>query len=198
MPIIFNEENQTFLVSTENSTYAMMIINYNRLYHLYYGDRVNDCEDLAYLRNNAGAGRDSSYPEVTYDDYENIGVGKFGPWAMRHEYSTYGLGDFRTAALSPEFANGSQNASLVYEGYEILSGKPALEGLPSVYANEGEKAETLVITLKDTVYNFSVKLFYSVIEGHDQIMRHAEIFNNTGAPVFLNSAYSACVDFATS
>ena len=198
MPIIFNEENKTFLINTENSTYAMMIIPYDRLYHLYYGDRVNDSEDLAYLRNNAGAGRDSSYPEVTYDDYENVGVGKFGPWAMRHEYSTYGLGDFRTAALSPEFANGSRNASLVYEKHRIISGKPALEGLPSVYVNEGEKAETLIITLKDTVYNFSVDLYYSIIEGHDQIMRHAEIKNNTGAPVFLNSAYSACVDFATS
>ena len=119
---------------------------------------VSENADITYLRHNSGVGRSLTYPEITYEDYEQKGHAKFCPHSLRQEYSVFGIGDFRTPCLVGRFANGSRAIDLRYHSYEILEGKPALEGLPSVYANEGEKAETLVITLKDTVYNFSVKL----------------------------------------
>ncbi len=60
---------------------------------------------------------------------------------------------------------------LEYSGYEILDGKPALEGLPATYCEEGDKVQTLVIRLEDTYQNVDVFLSYSVFEDLDAITR---------------------------
>mgnify|MGYP002514194611 CR=1 FL=1 len=195
MAIIFDEKSRSFAINTANTTYAMFVTEeYNLLTHLYYGERISDGATLTYLRHNSGVGRAMTYPEVTYDDYEQKGHAKFCPHATRQEYSVFGRGDFRTPCLVGRFADGSRTIDLRYHSYKILNNKPALEGLPSVYLNDGEKAETLVITLKDTVFELYVELYYSIIEGHDQIMRSTRIINKTGEDFFIESALTMNLD----
>ncbi|MBQ8868810.1 MAG: alpha-galactosidase [Oscillospiraceae bacterium] len=193
MPIFFNDKTKIFTVNTEKSTYAFMIDDLNLITHLYYGDKIAEGTDLTYLRNKGGVGRGHTYPEFTYEEFE-AGAGRCCPHARLQEYSTFGIGDFRSACLSGEFADGSQAVDLRYVKHEIVDGKSALEGLPAVYANDNEKAQTLIVTLKDSVHDLYVELYYSVIEGKEALMRHSRIINKTGKKFFLNTALSANID----
>ena len=194
MPIFYNEEKKTFTINTENTTYAMCVLKYNLLTHLYYGAKIDEKSDLSYLANCGGTGRNLTYPDVDYYSYEMLGDGRLCSGARLVEYSALGLGDIRTPAFCGQFADGSRTVDLRYVDYKIIDSKPALEDLPSVYANEGEKAQTLIITLKDKVYDLYVELYYSVIEGHDQIMRSQKIINKTGKDFFVETALSLNLD----
>ncbi len=194
MPISFDNKTQVFRIDTQKSTYAFMIDDLNLITHLYYGEKINECADLTYLRNKGSVGRASTYGESTYEQFEE-GAGRLCPFARLQEYSTFGVGDFRTPCLCGEFSDGSQSVDLRYVDYKIVDGKCALEGLPAVYTNDGEKAQTLVVTLKDSVRELFVELYYSVIEGKEALMRHSKIINRTGEKFFLNSALSANIDF---
>ncbi len=194
MPIFYNDETKIFTIQTKNSTYAMQVAKYNLLTHLYYGEKISEAEDLSYLINNCSVSRAATYPDIDYYSYEQLGDAKYCPHALRSEYSAFGIGDFRTVCLIGRFSDGSTATDLRYLDYEIIDGKPALEGLPSVYANEGEKAQTLIITLKDRVYDLYVKLSYSIIEGYDAIMRSAKIINKTGGDYFIESALTLNLD----
>ena len=45
MAIIFDEQNKTFTIHTEHSTYQMQIDPYGVLLHLYYGRKTKGCMD---------------------------------------------------------------------------------------------------------------------------------------------------------
>ena len=110
------------------------------------------------------------------------------------EYSTFGNADMRIPSAEFRFSDGSRVSNLTYKGYEIVSGKPALEGLPATYCEEGDKVETLTIHLEDTYQNVDVFLSYSVFEDFDAITRSTNIVNR-GEKLLLDSAMSATVDF---
>lgn len=110
------------------------------------------------------------------------------------EYSSYGNADMRIPSAEFTFADGSRVSRLTYKGYEISDGKPALEGLPATYCEEGDKVETLAIHLEDTYQNVDVFLSYSVFEDLDAITRSTKIVNR-GEKLLLDSAMSATVDF---
>ena len=194
MGIFYNEKNRVFTIQTKSSTYAMKIAKYNLLCHLYYGEKVSEDEDLSYLMNNGGTSLDAVYNEINHFTYEKKGVGNLCPNSLRQEYSAFGIGEHRTPCLFGRFSDGSSAIDLRYESHKIIEGKPELTGLPSFYANQDEKAQTLIITLKDTVYDLYVELYYSVIDGHNEIMRSAKIINKTGADYTLESALSLCLD----
>ncbi len=196
MPIFYNQETKTFTINTENSTYAMYVAPYDLLTHIYYGDKVSDGVSLNYLETRCGTGRNLAPSETVYEDYEENGHARYCNLSRLLEYSTFGVGDNRTPSLIGKFADGSRIIDLRYVSHEIVDTKPSLEGLPSVYVNENEKAQTLIITLKDKVYDLFVELSYSVIEGHDQIMRSAKIINKTGKPFFIETALSLNLDMA--
>ena len=195
MAIFYNEILKLFTVSTENTTYAMMVEPYSLVTHLYYGERISDGADLTYLTNTTSVGRAGIYPDVTYEEYEG-GAGKYCPYARLMEYSSFGIGDWRQTSLQGRFSDGSQTIDLRYHCHKILDTKPKLLGLPSVYVNENEKAETLVLCLKDKAKDLFVELYYSVIDGHDEIMRSAKIINKTGSTFFIDSALSLNLDIA--
>jgi len=195
MPISYNEKLKQFTITTTKSTYAFMVEKYGLVTHLYYGEALSNDADLTYLSNTKNVGRAATYPDVTYEEFQN-GAGKYCPYARLMEYSSFGIGDWRQCALVGRFANGSSTIDLRYHSHKIINSKPALCGLPSVYANEGEKAQTLVLTLKDKIEELFVELYYSVIEGHGEIMRSAKIINKTGKDFYIDSALSATLDIA--
>jgi len=148
MPISFQEKSKVFTIHTENSTYAFMIERLGLVTHLYYGERIYDESDLSYLTNAAAVGRPALYPEITYPEFE-AGDAKYCPHARLQEYSGFGNGDYRTTSLQGRFADGSQTIDLRYHSNKIVECAAYLPGLHCVYANEGKKAHTLLLTLKD-------------------------------------------------
>ena len=53
--IIFNKENKTFHLATQNSSYIMKILENGMLTHWYYGARIDDARPLVYVADNGNA-----------------------------------------------------------------------------------------------------------------------------------------------
>ncbi|MFQ9800797.1 MAG: glycoside hydrolase family 36 N-terminal domain-containing protein [Clostridia bacterium] len=58
-------------------------------------------------------------------------------------------GDYRVPTCHIRHEDASTVTELEYVGYEVLEGKPGLEGLPHIYAEEPGEAETLQLTFYD-------------------------------------------------
>lgn len=183
--IQFFEKENKFMLSTENTSYIFRILPNGTPEHIYYGAKA--------------AGENSGLLQHTY------AVSSFSPRLMlgdsdasldnlNQEYSAFGTGDFRSPAISVETACGVRVNLLKYKGHRIVSGKPALSGLPHTVA-VSDSTQTLEIELSDDVCGFSAKLSYSVFEEENIIARSVTVRNESNSPVRLLKAASASVDF---
>ena len=145
MMITFDRENEIFYLNTKSTTYAMGL-NGGKLFHRYWGKR---------LVNPLGKTDLSDYEKRNFPALDLDG-GKSDN--LPFEYSTYGNADMRMPSAEFTFSDGSHISNLTYKGYEILDGKPELEGLPATYCEEGDKVQTLVIRLEDTYQNVDLCL----------------------------------------
>ena len=179
--ITFDRENEIFYLNTKSTTYAMGL-NGEKLFHRYWGKRLVNPLSKTDL---------SDYPRRNFPALDLDGGNSD---IVPFEYSTYGNADMRIPSVEFTFTDGSHISNLTYKGYEITEGKPALEGLPATYCEEGDKVQTLVIRLEDTYQNVDVFLSYSVFEDLDAITRSTRIVNR-GERLLLDSAMSATVDF---
>lgn len=180
--IKFEKQTDIFYLNTKNTTYAMEVSGGQYLLHRYWGKRLKNPLDRA--DSSVYSGRNL----VPFD----MPLGNSDVLPL--EYSGYGNSDMRIPSAEFTFADGSRVSRLTYKGYEILDSKPALEGLPATYCEEGDKVDTLVIQLEDTYQNVDVFLSYSVFEDLDAITRSTRIVNR-GERMLLDSAMSATVDF---
>lgn len=94
-----------------------------------------------------------------------------------------------------QLENGSRITEMVYDGYEILPGKPKLEGLPATYVENSEEADTLRIFLTDRLTGLKAELYYSVFNQRDVISRWAVFSNGGSQDLRLLSAASMSLDF---
>lgn len=182
MAIQFLEEYNIFQLDTANTSYLIGIADEEKfLGHIYYGSRIRP-GDASYLlrtqeppyvpsRNNRD--RTSFYDQFPF------------------EYSGNGLGDYRESAVAVETLQGNTGVMVILEDYEILEEKPALEGLPASFGNEGK---TLVLHCRDKVLNLEVDLLYGVFEAEDVITRSVVVRNGGKSPLWLTKVYSACQD----
>jgi alpha-galactosidase len=111
------------------------------------------------------------------------------------ELPDIGRGDTRTPALEIEDARGHTVSALKYHGHRIVSGKPALAGLPGVYAEPGDDTQTLIVELRDPVTSLRANVHYSLVPEHDAICRHVEITNDGPEPVKIKNLASWSTDF---
>lgn len=175
-------KNNIFYLNTEKTTYALGVFNDGILAHLYWGKRLyNELDsDTAF---NFGHRHMAAYDcDNKSTDYIPL------------EYAPQGGADLRISSLAGEHSDGSNLTILRFCDYEICEGKPSLDGLPSTYAEKGDKVETLIIHLKDELKKLDVYLSYSVFEELDAITRSVKIVNN-GEKFLLSKAFSATVDF---
>ncbi len=187
MAIRFIDEKNIFRLDAGNSTYIMQVRENGYLQHLYYGKSIHD-SDLEYLINyNAAPFHPKAYDSVTNKTFSTD--------VQPMEYPVNGTGDFRTSALSVNSVAGSNATELKYEGFEITDGKPALDGLPATYLNEGDKAQTLKITMRDRFSGVKVILFYTAFEDYNVITRHNIVVNEGTKTVFIDRVMSASLDF---
>ncbi|MBQ3418334.1 MAG: alpha-galactosidase [Ruminococcus sp.] len=185
MSIRYNEETKQFILETDHTCYQMQVDMLGFLHHLYYGPRVGQ--------------NDMSYPYRIYDH------GFSGnPYDMRHdrafsldsfaqEYTSFGVGDFRVTSIRASCSDGSRCAEFHFTGYEIKNSKYEIPGLPSVYDN-GDRVQTLILSLIDSAANIAVKLYYGVFEELDIITRATEIINAGTEIVWLRKASSICLE----
>jgi len=90
--------------------------------------------------------------------------------------------------------NGSRISEFKYEGYEIRSGKPKLQGLPATYTESDEEAMTLQIYLKDALTGVKLELLYTVFSEYSAIARSVRVTNTGNTSVHLLNAMSLSLD----
>ena len=166
MAIQYQENGRIFTLHTDHSTYQMKADSYGNLLHLYYGDRTEGSmeymlifEDRGFSPNPYEAGDDRTY---SLD-------------ALPQEYPHQGSGDFRSPAFAVEQAGRSYGLNLRYAGYEICKGKYSLPGLPAMYGEGREDAESLKIRLTDQVSGLAVTLLYGVFPGGQAVWKMGEM-----------------------
>ncbi|MBQ0066473.1 MAG: alpha-galactosidase [Firmicutes bacterium] len=186
MSIIFDKKTGIITMNTKNTSYQVLINEHNFLLHLYYGQKIHNT-NMTYLYmmfDRACAGNPNEvYPSRTVSF--NV---------LPQEYTGYGVGDFRVNSIALQNADGSYGVDFRYVKHEIKKGKYALPGLPASYDN-GDEADTLIITIEDALTKMTVDLYYGVFEEKDMITRCAKIINNGQTPVTLHKASSMCIDF---
>lgn len=184
MAVFYNKECSQFQINSSNFTYLMQVRD-GYLLHLYWGEKLDE-RDHSYMFWEQGRAAFSPKQEncegFILDD-------------IPLEYPCWGRGDMRSPAVEIINPDGTNIIDLHYVGYEILNNKPVLEGLPSIYCEDGDSVQTLIIHLKDKISGIAVELFYTVFEDTDILTRHAVIKNESSESIYINRAMSAAVDF---
>lgn len=179
MAIYFDKETRTFYLDGKNISYVFCINEWDYAEHLYFGEKIPH-EDLRYTKSN-GSNTFRVVPEG-----EETKKGSFNSYFhFGTELSFFGTGDFREPTVQVENPAGDRLSSLLYDGYEILSEKPRITGMPSLSGGE-----TLVLHLRDRHTDFAADLYYTVYDDADVVARRAVYRNGGAASVTLRRAYS--------
>ncbi|HEL1596768.1 TPA: alpha-galactosidase [Streptococcus suis] len=178
---IYNEK-QIFHLKTREFSYIIQVLETGDLVHRYFGKKIEKFSEgnkITYLD------RSFSPSPITGDRTYSLDV-------LPLEYSSNGLGDFRTSALDVRNEFGV-TLDLKYKEYRLYKGKKELRGLPASFGNQ-EEVESLEIDLYDQLTDITVTLQYSVFEEASYLARSATI--QTGKyPCKLEKVLSATLDF---
>lgn len=189
MPIFFDEAQNLFHLQSQNSSYIIQLVR-GYAAHVYYGRKLRQDSNLKGM---LSFNERASFSPNPIPDDKSISLD-----TLPQEYPQYGSSDFRSPAYQVKLANGTRVTELAYRTHRILQGKPELKGLPAVYTEHESEAETLELELSDAVSGLTVILSYTVFADSAAITRSARIVNESGAPVVLERALSASLDFADS
>lgn len=188
MGIRVDREKGIFHLQGESTSYILKVMPQGHLAHLYWGRSLED-QDLEYLlkhfdRDYRQDGENKDYTEKRDE--------------LPSEYPSYGMSDFRPPALELRNADGSSLVDLRFIESRVFPGKPGLEGLPAVYVESEDEAETLELTLADKQTGVEVVLLYTVFRHSDALARSARICNRGQEAVRLEGALSMGIDFRDS
>ena len=188
MAIRYIEQDRTFWLDTEHTSYLLAIVDQeNFVGHVYYGKRLQYTEGTpapVYLM------RTGEAPFVpSKNNRERVSFLDSFPM----EYPGNGLGDYRESAISVRTAQGHVGVQLQYVSHEIVKEKPALPGLPSTFPGD-EDCDTLILHLADPVIGLTADLLYTTFEKEDVITRSVILKNTAKQPVYLTKVMSACLD----
>lgn len=178
MAIIFEPSTKTFYLDGKGITYAFYVNEYGYVEHLYFGKTIAH-DDLRYARQR---GAFSSLATVPGQD----GGTELNSY---HHFPTetafFGTSDYREPMVLVRGIDGFSSSELLYQGYDILSEKPKICGMPS-----STGGETLVIHISDTRSTLTCDLYYTVWGDCSVIARRA-VYTNKGADrLTLERAYS--------
>ncbi|MDR0720942.1 MAG: alpha-galactosidase, partial [Treponema sp.] len=187
MSIFFDEDQRLFTIHTKHSSYQCMAGPHGFLLHLYYGKRIDD-QNMDYLI----LARDRGFSGNPYEAGQNRA---FSTDTLPLEYSGTDSGDYRISSIGLINADGTTALDLRYKNHVISGGKYSLEGLPALYEEEKGEAETLALTLCDSVSRLEITLLYGVFAEKDIITRAALITNRGSGGIKLTKAMSMSIDF---
>lgn len=171
LAIYINESQRIFHLQSSETSYVIQVIDGYPLL-TYWGRKLEEKGNLEGL--------------VPFTDRAFLDT-------MPQEYPQYGTGDFRTPAYQVQLEDGSRITELRYIGYAVSAGKPALDGLPYVYTESDQEADSLELELEDAYTGMTVFLRYSMFTG-GAITRSARFENKGNGTLRLVRALSANVD----
>ena len=185
--IRFDPQIRTFTLFTKNTSYQMKISEHGHLLHLYYGERLEDA-DLSYIIPQVCRTHESNPAEAGEDRIYSL-------CAYPQEFSSNDAGDYRVSSI--ELVNGDGSYAFVgkYKDHRIYEGKYSLKGMPSLFADEGERVYTLEVDLEDEITHVCVTLLYGVFCERDVIARACILKNGSEQDIRLLRLMSANVDF---
>lgn len=186
MSIFYHEQEGVFHLQSKDMSYVIQLVN-GYPAHAYWGKKLRSEGNVSsFLR---FVERCSFIPNSVPMD-KSISLD-----TLPQEYPQYGSGDFRNPAYQVQLKDGTRITELKYLTHRIMQGKPALAGLPAVYTEEGDDAQTLELELIDTYSGLTVILSYTVIGAFNAIARSARFVHKGESPVTLLKSLSASVDF---
>lgn len=189
MGITYHEKTKEFHLYNREISYIFGILENGQPGQIYYGKRVHDTQSFQHLV-------EYGLKDMAPCSFEGNRV--FSMEYLKQEYPSYGHGDMRYPAYQLLQKDGSRISEFTFEGYQIFKGKKKLEGLPAVYTEEEEEAETLEIYLKDAVINTELTLSYTVFRDFPVICRNALFRHRGDEPVVLENAMSLSLDLPDS
>lgn len=185
MPIKY-KEGGTFHLFNNEISYIIGLLPNQQPGHLYFGRRLNDRENYAYLQ---------PFKPRSLMAYVNPDDPAFSLQHSRQEYPAYGNTDFHYPAFEIEQKNGSRICDFAYKSHEIYNGKRPLEGLPSTYVDNNNEAESLEISLYDHLLDVELILTYTIYTERSVITRNSRFVNHGQDTVVIQRALSLCLDF---
>lgn len=185
MGIIFHEETKTFHLTNGEISYIMTVLPNGHLGNLYYGKAIRDREDFSHLLELV----QRPMFQYVYDDDR-----LFSLESVKQELPVYGTTDYRAPMVEVLQSNGSRISDFVYVSHEVNEGKPKLEALPATYTENDDEAETLIVTLKDSLTGIKARMLYTIWSDRPVIAKSVEYVNKGTEAVHLTTAYSMCLD----
>lgn len=185
MTITFHQKTGEFHLFNDKISYVIKILENGHIGNLYYGKRLNDRQDFSHLLE---GGRRSLAVYNKENEYF------LSQQHTKMEYPCFGTGDFRYPAYTIRQADGSRITSFRYNTHKITRGKSKPDGLPAIYLEAEDEAETLEIVLRDQKIDVEIILTYTVYRDYPVITKYVRFHNSGSRPVVLERALSACVD----
>ncbi|MCK0470468.1 alpha-galactosidase [Halalkalibacter sp. APA_J-10(15)] len=185
MGITFVEQTRTFHLQANDMSYVFQLLDGGYVAHLYWGKKVN-----RYHHSNA-----IRYADRGFSGNPIASDRTFSLDTLPQEYPSFGHTDYRLPAVHIQLENGSTVMDLRYHSHRIEKGKPQLNGLPATYVENEDEAETLEITLLDSLTQLRVVLTYTVFEKWNAMTRSVRFENNGRESLKIEKAASVNVDF---
>ena len=176
MPVEMNGSANTWTLSGGNASYVLHRDEQDRLLLLYWGPRISGVT-------------------LTYDpsDYYSFAAFDLPVSVLPSELPVCGTGWFGIPAVGIRDAKGDEVVDLKVVSAEILPGKPPLPGLPAVYTEKDEEADSLAVHLEDTVSGLRVTALYTVFAESGAVTRSLSLINGGTEPLTVTSLLSASV-----
>ena len=185
MPIEWNEVDQLFHLYNKKVSYLIQIVHGKYPAHLYWGRRVQVLQPSSILSFKGRAFSPTTEPAAL----------QFSLDTLPQEYPAFGKGDFREPAYLLRTHDGSTITEFVYDSHKILKGKRPLKGLPSSYIEDDSEADTLVITMVDSILGIGLNLNYTIYRELDVITRSVSFEHLGSHAIEIHKCMSMSVDF---
>lgn len=185
IPIEWNEQDKIFHLYNQRISYFIQIVHGKYPAHLYWGSRVQALQPASIL----------IYKSRAFSPTTEPGDPKFSLDTLPQEYPAFGNGDFRLPAYQLRTRDGSTITEFTYDSHEIFPGKPHFEGLPAAYVEEENEADTLVITMVDSILGIGLNLHYTIYRDLDVITRSVSFENLGSHQVEIHKCMSMSIDF---
>ena len=105
-------------------------------------------------------------------------------------YPCAGANDYRPCALKVIEPDGTYATELEYQEYELLKGKPAIDGMPAVYTEDDSEADTIVFKHIDRKTGLQVYVYQSVMNKYGALSSYARIVNAGESHLVIEKAAS--------
>ena len=119
MAIFFNEQTKTFTLDTKNTRYSFAIVFDKYPVHLYYGKKDDGVEVVF----------EKKYRSFS-PYHKDVGT-EYSPDTTALEYSTFGIGDYRTTALRIRNGAGNSTTGFEYVSHKIRKGRVEIPSMPA-------------------------------------------------------------------